>query len=311
MATVFFSYSHADEGLRDHLEKHLSALKHRGVIETWHDRRILAGQALNPEIDSHIESADIILLLVSPDFLASDYCYRREMQRAMERHQNGSAIVIPVILRPCDWHDTPFGGLRAAPKDGRPITLWPNADEAFLDVVNSIKAALANRRRSSKIHPPIISSAAAPEPSPVIRSSNLRVAKRFSQLDKDRFLHECFEYLAKFFENSLHDLAGRNPDTEGSFRRIDANRFTAVAYRDGEKRCHCTIFLGGMSGGISYSMRDDARTNSFNESLLVEVDDQSLYLKSLGMQSLGKSSDKLSFQGAAELFWSLFIAPLQ
>src|SRR5437773_11960637 len=99
MASLFFSYSHADEALRDHLEKHLSALKHQGIIETWHDRRIRVGQTFSLEIDSHLESADVILLLVSPDFLASDYCYHREMLRAMERHQNGAVVVIPVILR--------------------------------------------------------------------------------------------------------------------------------------------------------------------------------------------------------------------
>ena len=91
MASLFFSYSHADEALRDQLEKHLSALKHQGKIETWHDRRILAGQTFSSEIDSHLESADIILLLVSPDFLASDYCYEVEMRHALERHQRGEA----------------------------------------------------------------------------------------------------------------------------------------------------------------------------------------------------------------------------
>src|SRR5712692_8907637 len=102
---------HNDEGVRNQLEKHLSALKHQGLIETWHDRRITAGQAFDQEIDAHLESADVILLLISSDFLASDYCYKREMGRAVERHEVGSAIVIPVILRPCDWHDTPFGKL--------------------------------------------------------------------------------------------------------------------------------------------------------------------------------------------------------
>ena len=122
MVRVFFSYSHRDEDLRDELEIHLSALKREGVIETWHDRRIGAGKDLDVEIDAKSEVAQIILLLVSPYFIASDYCYDVEMERAMERHRSGEARVIPVILHPCDWLHTPFGKLRATPPDGKPIS---------------------------------------------------------------------------------------------------------------------------------------------------------------------------------------------
>ena len=99
MAALFFSYSHRDEGLRDQLEIHLAMLKRQGFIETWHDRRITAGEPLDQSISANLEHADIVLLLVSPDFLASDYCYDREMTRALERHISGSCTVIPVIFR--------------------------------------------------------------------------------------------------------------------------------------------------------------------------------------------------------------------
>jgi hypothetical protein len=91
-------------------------------------------------IDTHVQTAQIILLLVSADFLASDYCYDREMQQAMARHTAGDARVIPVILRPTDWHSAPFGRLQALPTDGRPITRWSDQDEAFLDVAIGIRA---------------------------------------------------------------------------------------------------------------------------------------------------------------------------
>jgi hypothetical protein len=142
VATLFFSYSHKDEALRDELEVHLSMLKNRGLIESWHDRRILAGDQVDHTIDANLEAADIILLLVSPDFLASRYCYDVEVKRAMERHRAGKCRVIPVILRPCDWKDAPFAALLAAPKDGKPVTMWANRDEAFLGVVHQIKAGL-------------------------------------------------------------------------------------------------------------------------------------------------------------------------
>lgn len=142
MHRIFFSYCHTDEGLRDRLEKHLATLKHQGLIEAWHDRGIDPGQKLDDAISKRLEEADVILLLVSSDFLSSDYCYKKEMGRALERNASGEATVIPVILRACDWKNTPLGELLAVPTDAKPITKWPDEDEAFLDVVSAIRRAL-------------------------------------------------------------------------------------------------------------------------------------------------------------------------
>ena len=136
---VFFAYSHKDEALRDELDKHLSMLKRSGKISAWHDRRILGGKEWESEIDEHLKTADIILLLVSPDFMASDYCYKKEMTHAIERHRKGEARVIPVMLRPCDWQDAPFAGLQGFPKDMEPVTRWASRDEAFRDVAVGIR----------------------------------------------------------------------------------------------------------------------------------------------------------------------------
>ena len=117
---LFFSYSHQDESLRDELEKHLSSLKREGILQTWHDRDISAGSDWTRQINQHLEQADIILLLISPDFLASDYCYGIELKRAMERHQQGEAEVVPVILRPVDWQRAEFATLQALPQKAKP-----------------------------------------------------------------------------------------------------------------------------------------------------------------------------------------------
>ena len=100
---------------------------------------LAAGEEWSDQIDSHLNTADIILLLVSADFIASDYCYENEMKRAMERHESGDAIVIPVILRPVDWSNAPFAKLQALPKNGKAITTWGNIDEAFTDVAKGIR----------------------------------------------------------------------------------------------------------------------------------------------------------------------------
>ncbi len=137
---VFFSFSHKDEALRDELETHLKLLQRQGVISTWHDRKILAGDEWDREIDSHLERAKIILLLVSADFIASKYCWEKEVTRALERHASGDAKVIPVLLRSCDWKGAPFGKLQGLPKDLVPVTAWKDRDAAWTDVATGIRA---------------------------------------------------------------------------------------------------------------------------------------------------------------------------
>ena len=141
---VFFSYSHVDQDLRDRLEIHLSILKSQGVISSWHDRKIIPGVEWASEIDTHLDTAQIILLLISADFLASPYCTEVEVMRAMERHDARQARVIPIILHYCNWQSAPFGKLQALPTDGKPIDSrhWYNKDEAFLNVAQGIKKAI-------------------------------------------------------------------------------------------------------------------------------------------------------------------------
>lgn len=136
---LFFSYSHDDEGLRDKIETHISALRRQGLINNWHDRKIRAGAKWEGEISGHLDRADVILLLISADFIDSDYCYGVEMGRALERHETGEARVIPIILREVDWKGMPFAKLNALPTNAKPITSWPNPDEAFKDVATGIR----------------------------------------------------------------------------------------------------------------------------------------------------------------------------
>lgn len=136
---VFISYSHSDERLRVELGKHLSQLEKDAIVSVWHDRKITPGGEWKLEIDSRLENASIIILLISPDFLDSGYCYNVEMKRAMEKHDAGNACVIPVILRAVDWQSAPFAKLQALPAEGRPVTSWANQDEAFRDVAIAVR----------------------------------------------------------------------------------------------------------------------------------------------------------------------------
>jgi formylglycine-generating enzyme required for sulfatase activity len=148
--SLFSSYSHKDEDLRQKLETHLAALQRGGLIAEWHDRKLKPGDAWKSEIDRNLSSADIVLLLVSSDFIASDYCWGEEMTKALARHERGEARVIPVILRHCDWRSTPLSRLQAVPKDARPIKDWPDEDQAFVDVVAAIARAVQSVRRRAE-----------------------------------------------------------------------------------------------------------------------------------------------------------------
>jgi len=139
---VFFSYAHEDEDLRNELEKHLTILKRQGIVKAWHDREISDGTEWAGEIDAHLNTAQVILLLISADFLASDYCYDIELKRAMERHEDREARVIPIILREVDWKGAKFGKLQALPKNAKPITTWENRDAAFKNVAEGIRKAI-------------------------------------------------------------------------------------------------------------------------------------------------------------------------
>jgi hypothetical protein len=139
--SVFISYCHTDEAQKDELIKHLSPLKRLHLISEWHDRKIGAGEDWGETISKNLESASIVLLLVSIDFINSSYCYDIELEKALEQHDGKNCIVIPVILRDCMWQHTPFAKLQALPKDAKPVSAWADRDEAFVNVVQGVKAA--------------------------------------------------------------------------------------------------------------------------------------------------------------------------
>jgi len=138
---VFCCYARKDQPLLNQLRAHLMPLQRQGLIKIWADTDIGAGAEWEKEIEKRLNRAQIILLLISPDFMASEYCYSKEMQRAMERHKKEEARVIPIILRPTDWQGV-LGHLQALPTEGRPITSWSNTDEAFINVIDGIRLVI-------------------------------------------------------------------------------------------------------------------------------------------------------------------------
>lgn len=147
---IFISYSHKDEGHREDFEDHLAMLKRRGIVDVWHDRKITPGEDWKGEIDRSLEDAEIVILLISPSFLASEYCYDVELKRAIERKAEGSVEIISILVRPCDWFECEFSKYQAVPKDAKPITTWDDADSAWLDVVKGLRRHIENFKPENK-----------------------------------------------------------------------------------------------------------------------------------------------------------------
>jgi hypothetical protein len=139
---IFYCYAHKDQLLRDELERHLGTLKRLNQITSWYDREIQAGTDWEQEIETQLTAANIILLLISADFISSDYCYTKEMKKALELQNAGHAYVVPIILRPVDWRGTPIAKLQALPSNGQPVisSYWHDLDEALEDVARNIRS---------------------------------------------------------------------------------------------------------------------------------------------------------------------------
>jgi hypothetical protein len=135
---IFFSYAHEDEPLMNDVRRQLIVYERNGRILKWHDRMIPPGAEWRDRIDERLESAQIILLFMSPHFIESQYCYEVEGEAALRRHKAGQARVIPIVLRPCAWDASPFGELEALPADAKPISRWEDCDEACLDAARGV-----------------------------------------------------------------------------------------------------------------------------------------------------------------------------
>lgn len=145
---IFVSYSHVDSAIRDKLEVHLAALKRDGVV-TWYDGDMQAGDALDREISRALRRSHLFVALLSPDYLASNYCWKLEYQRAMGRRARGTLRVAAVVVRPCDWKATTAAGFKLLPTDGKPVSRWRSQDQALLDVTQGIRKAVQAIRKEA------------------------------------------------------------------------------------------------------------------------------------------------------------------
>jgi RNA polymerase sigma factor (sigma-70 family) len=216
---VFLSYAHADEPFRVVLEKHLAGLKRRGFIDGWHDRTILPGSEWAEQIDDHLNSASVILLLISKDFLASSYCNDIELRRAIERHEAGDARVVPVILKPVVWNGEPFARFQALPRDGKPVTLWRNRDEAFKNIVLGLQSVIQELRSSRAVAVPDEDKTTVSSYG-VCPGAGSMVATRADHIDIELTINQAYSTFTPQQKNRLLAAIGMLLETDRSIKVI-------------------------------------------------------------------------------------------
>lgn len=304
--SAFISYSHADEKYLDRLHKHMSLLQREGSIETWTDHQIVPGSKLDSAVMTALRSSDLFIALVSPDYIASNYCYEKEFEEALGLSENGKLHIVPVIVEPCDWLSSPFRQFMALPKDGKPISEWINANVAYLDVVAGLRRLLS----SPKAEP-----AATVSGLSAVQASGRRVKikQEFDSIQRGEFIDQAYAVIRDYFENSCNELSGIE-DLKAKFHRMSDSSFTCTVVNRGIKggrEAHITVHNSKGRrhhfGDINYVFEAHAETNTSNGSIRVDADDYNMYL-TLGFGGLmGRDNSKYDAQQAAEALWLEFI----
>lgn len=217
----FISYSHKDEVMLHNLQKHLAQLTRDGIISAWTDEMIPAGGHLGDQINFALEKSGLFLALLSPDYIASNYCYEKEFQKALEMAGQGKIVIVPIIVEPCDWLNTPFKEFKALPKDGKAISEWHNLNTAFLDVITGIRNLLKNGGSGDKPLPK--------QASTIV--SNYRVKKDFDSIQRldfaEKSYHEIIETLKLYLTeiNEIENVSSKIiKESKTSLESIIVNR---------------------------------------------------------------------------------------
>ncbi len=304
---TFISYSHKDEKALERLHTHLAVLRRESRIDAWFDRKILPGGQIDSEILLQLEASSLILLLVSPDFLASDYCIEREMEYAFERHRSGEARIIPIIVEPCDWASTELRNLNALPRDGKAISEWANQEAAYHDVVRGLRRVLDAVREPQAVEIP-----AGGTVSDTVRSggSLYRIKRTFDEVDRSEFCEAAFAIIREYFREAIAEIQNIT-ELKGRFVSISRFSFTCTIINRTRTRATAHITVHSRKqffdiGDIYYSFTENAPNNAANGMFNIEADDYELFLDPIIMSS-GQHDDRFSPETAAEYLWRTFL----
>jgi hypothetical protein len=308
MARAFISYSHRDEKSLDRLHTHLAMLRRDTLIAAWYDREILAGAEIDREVATNLAGSDLFLALLSPDFLASNYCYEKEMQVALQRHEEGSLRVIPIVLEPCDWKSSPLAKLKALPKDGKPISIWTNENVAYLNVITELRRLLTETAKPRDE----TTSPNKEIPATRLPPKRYRIKKEFDSIDRDEFRQKSFAAIEEFFRRSIDELNEIGDPIRARFEKVTNSEFSCTVLNKGakNKEAYITIRSGGegpFASAITHSYSRHA--SGVNGFITVEANEYELCLKSDGFGfTRSQTGERMSAEEAADGLWREFIS---
>jgi hypothetical protein len=302
---AFISYSHADDKVLDRLHKHLAMLQREQLLSAWSDHAILPGSPIGQTIDAQLEECGLFLALVSPDYLASRYCYDKEFDRALELFKAGRMRIVPVILEPCDWLASPLSEYMALPKNGKPISEWTNANNAYLDIVTGLRRLLqAPAARSDQPRAEATDGA--------IGIRKLKLQRDFDSIQKAEFADGAFEVIRDYFQKASAELMQASDDLRTRVQDMGPTAFTVslvnrAKLRQGES--HITVHNHKRRNGfgdITYSYEAHAPDNTSHGAIRVEADDYNLFLNVDGYMG-GRNGTKYTAERAAEWLWNEYV----
>jgi hypothetical protein len=302
---AFISYSHQDAPMLDNFHKHLAQLQRDRLLKAWTDREVMAGGTLEQQIFQSLEDSQLFIALLSPDYIASRYCYEKEFERALKLLEQEQLIIIPIIVEPCDWLNTPFNQFKALPKDGKAVSLWGNQNTAFLDVIQNIRKLLTE----SSAGKPIMKKAAEHAPS---FSRNYRIKKDFDSIEKLEFtektFHEIKDYTKRYIEEIIQlDNIKARPiiDTEKQFEcwLVNRNKINAESQLKiciGQENNH-TGFTRVAEHSITCAIESNSRPVSKSFSLM--YDEFQMYWSESHYYSGSNAVKKIDAKGMADIIW--------
>jgi hypothetical protein len=283
----------------------MKMLEREGALSAWSDRDINAGSEIDAAIANAHNDSLLFIPIVSPDFLASNYCYDQEMKTAFNRAASGEMTIVPIIAEPCDWLSSPLAKFKAAPKDGKPISEWANENNAYVDIVRELRRIINNQPRFPD----------SAERIPLSRPT-LRIKKDFTSIDRDQFRDDSFSEIQLYFKNSIKEIGEIN-EIQSRFEEMSATAFTCTVVNRARSNAESHLTVRNNKGGrnrigdisCSDSAFDDSTTTS-TEIISVKADDYTMFLSlSFGNRffSGANRDEKLSAAQVADILWIDFI----
>lgn len=306
---AFISYSHQDAQMLDALHKHLAQLQRDKTIATWTDHEILAGGEFDKKIESALNASKLFLALLSPDYIASNYCYEIEFKTAQEKHERGEIIIIPIVIEPCDWQNTPFGRFKALPRDGKAISTWENRNTAFLDVIQNLRK-LASSANTVDIMP----KGAAP------MSRNYKVKKDFDSIEKIEFVEKTFHsvvnYLKRYLDEiiSLDNIKARiltEDSTTFEWLLVNRNKIATEATlsftRSRDDQNQNFNYSNAVDGELSYAVSTTTNNRTSPNSFKLSFDDYHLFWTKRIGYSGSRDSKEFDDKEIADEIWNAWL----